>query len=374
MSNETSLPGVPAHIADRIRANREAGKTTDATLEALLGSALPPHISTRGSRYRLVEGSHETVFGTEMDVIIVGSNPGISKIWFEGTYDPSEKSPPSCWSSDGKSPDSTVANPVSESCLKCPKNVLGSKVNPNTGNKTKECSDIRYLAVVPAADPTKVYRLTVPVTAMKGLRTYAGELASFGLEAHWVVTKLGFDDNASYPLPTFHRGKYLPEKGIELAEKAMLNYSSEIGIAICTEEQLASLPAPKTGNGKVAHIENARAQAEEKAAAEARAQAEEKAAAEAKKRAAAEARAQAEEKAAAEAKKRAAAEAKKRAAAEAKKQAEEKAAAEARAQAEEKAAAEAPEAQAEESEAEDTSEEISKEDALAAALSSLFAE
>jgi hypothetical protein len=232
---------VPEHIAARIAA-REASGQTSAVTEALAGFPSIPRISIRGSRYRLVEGSAEETVGTELDVVIVGVNPNTSKVFFEGEYDPDAgEVMPTCQSANGKVPDASVEFPVCDSCAQCPNNVLGSKITAK-GSKSKICGDVRYIAVVPAADPTKVYSMNISVMAMKPLRVYSQSLANYGIIAEEVVTHLGFDDEASYPLVTFTRGEFLSEKALPIIEQ--IQATEEVSAACRTNVKPRGLPAP----------------------------------------------------------------------------------------------------------------------------------
>jgi len=218
MSNVTQ---VPAHIAARIAARQQSGTRSVVTSAIVTDGLNIPRISIKGSRFRLVEDGVETVIGTTLDTIIVGANPRVSKVYYNKPYDASEAVPPACFSNDGLAPDATVESPVSESCSLCPYNVLGSKILPS-GAKSKMCADQRHLAVVPAADPSKVYNLTVPVSGMKGLREYFKELNNYGVGPEEAITELGFDDDVSYPKITFTQKGYVPAKAIEKID-AMLD-------------------------------------------------------------------------------------------------------------------------------------------------------
>jgi len=174
-----------------------------------------PRISIRAGRYRLVEDGVETTVGVTLDTIIVGANPRVSKVFYGKAFDASASDVrPDCWSNDGLRADASIEKPVHTGCADCPNNVLGSKILPS-GAKSKLCSDQRHLAVVPAADPTKVYSLTVPVSGMKSLREYFKELGNYGVGPEEAITQLGFDDAASYPKITFSQKGYVPEKAIE---------------------------------------------------------------------------------------------------------------------------------------------------------------
>lgn len=213
----TAVAQVPAHILARIAAR---GGAKSALLDAVVSGISYPRISIRASRFRLVDDGVETVVGTELDVIFVAVNPRVSKIWYDKAFssDTDDKSPPACWSDDGVKPDANVASPVNADCATCPKNVLGSRITPS-GRQSKECNDIRHVAVVPAADSTKVYGLTIPVSGMKAFRKYFKELSQYGLNPEEVVTTLGFDDEASFPKLIFSQKGYVPEKHLKTVEE-----------------------------------------------------------------------------------------------------------------------------------------------------------
>jgi hypothetical protein len=142
-------------------------------------------------------------------------------VFYAKAFDASaENVRPDCWSNDGLKADASIDAPVHNACADCPNNVLGSKILPS-GAKSKMCADQRHLAVVAAADPTKVYSLTVPVSGMKALREYFKELGNYGIGPEEVVTELGFDDAASFPKITFKQKGYVPEKAIERVDNLL---------------------------------------------------------------------------------------------------------------------------------------------------------
>ena len=254
----SNVATVPAHIAARIAARQQAGtKSTIASAIVTDGSGPSiPRISIRAGRYRLNEDGVETTVGVTLDTIIVGANPRVSKVFYKDAFDASaENIRPACWSNDGLKPDANVTAPVSSSCADCPHNVLGSKILPS-GAKSKLCSDQRHLAVVPAADPTKVYSLTVPVSGMKALREYFKELTNYNIGPEEVITELGFDDQASYPKITFKQKGYVPEKAItrvdelissdtvKVATRQLAHASATALAAPAAKPALAAAPAP----------------------------------------------------------------------------------------------------------------------------------
>lgn len=226
--NSMMTTQVPAHIAARVAA-RKAQPVSSVIDSVLQGGKFPyPKISIRAGRYRLVEDGNEQAVGITLDVVLVGANPHTSKIYYSKPYDPNATDArPDCFSNDGITPDESVQNPVSKLCATCSHNVLGSKITPS-GAKSKLCNDTKFLAMVPAADPSKVYSLSIPVSAMKNMREYLTSLKNFGLIAEEVVTELGFDESTSYPRITFRHKGYLDSKGIAAVEKLIAEKDTEI--------------------------------------------------------------------------------------------------------------------------------------------------
>lgn len=240
----TQVANVPAHIAARIAARQQAGAKPSIISSVIKGDGFAyPKISIRAARYRLVEDGVETPVGTTLDVIIVGTNPNVSKVFYAKAFDGSDGVRPDCFSNDGQKPDASVEAPVCESCLTCPHNVLGSKMLPS-GAKSKMCSDQRHLAVVPAADPTKVYALTVPISGFKALREYYKELQNWGIDAHEVVTELGFDDKANFPKITFTRKGYPNDKAMERIDTLVASDDAKVALRLMAPPNAPALAAP----------------------------------------------------------------------------------------------------------------------------------
>lgn len=240
---------VPAHIAQRIAERKNDASKASAVMSAVVkgeGGGSPfPRISTRASRYRLIEDGVETVVGTNLDVVIVGANPNVSKVFYASTYDPNATDMrPACFSNDGKTPDPSIESPVHANCATCPNNVLGSKMT-NSGAKSKLCADQRHLAVLPAADPSgKIYGLTVPVSGMKSLREYFKSLNNYGLVPEEVVTELSFDDEANYPKINFSHKGFAPAKAVEKLAEVAGSTEVQVAVRALPLSALEALPSP----------------------------------------------------------------------------------------------------------------------------------
>lgn len=242
----TNVTTVPAHIAARIAARQQSGtKSTVASAVVSEGFNIP-RISIRAGRYRLNEDGVETTVGVTLDTIIVGANPRVSKVFYGKAFDASASDVrPDCWSNDGIKADVSIDKPVHTGCSDCPNNVLGSKILPS-GAKSKMCADQRHLAVVPAADPTKVYSLTVPVSGMKALREYFKELGNYGVGPEEAITELGFDDSASFPKITFKQKGYVPEKAMQRVDVLLESDSVKVATRVLAPQSaMASLAAPQ---------------------------------------------------------------------------------------------------------------------------------
>lgn len=211
MSNALTLANiqVPAHLAQRVGVPSVLAQSLAGGIGSGESTA---RISIKGSRFRIVEGGTETVLdSTNLDVIVVGANPRLSKTWYARVWTPeSEPSSPDCFSLDGVSPDTQATEPQNDLCASCPQNAWGSKVTPQ-GKQIKACSDQKRLAVVAADDPTgPIYLLQVTPAALQGLGKYQKELSLRGIPAEIVRTRISFDTDASFPKLKFDFGGFLP--------------------------------------------------------------------------------------------------------------------------------------------------------------------
>lgn len=239
MSNIVSLDAkVPAHLANRI------GKPS-ALAEKLVGGISNgeswPRISIKGGRFRIKEGDAETVLqSTTIDVVIVGSNPRLSKTFYAKPWDPNaEVTAPDCSSMDGVRPDSNVTSPENDLCATCPHNAWGSKKGPQ-GQDLKACSDSKRIAVVSADDPSgPIYLMLVTPAALKDLNQYQKDLSHRGIAPELVRTRIGFDTNASFPKIKFGFGGWLNEEEIAAVDEVTTNPS----IPEMTGEKVKSTPA-----------------------------------------------------------------------------------------------------------------------------------
>lgn len=202
---------VPAHLAARMGQPSALAQALAGGISG--GGGEFPRISIKGSRFRIVEDGAETVLNqTQLDVVIVGANPRLSKAWYAKEWNKdSEPQAPDCYSLDGVGPHPDAVSPQNDMCANCPHNAWGSKVTPN-GQQVKACADKKRLAVVAADDATgPVYLLEVTPAALKGLNAYQKELSVHGIAPEIARTRISFDTDASFPKLKFGFGGFLDE-------------------------------------------------------------------------------------------------------------------------------------------------------------------
>ena len=172
-------------------------------------------ISFRGAKWRIKHGGEETLLtnsdGDPMPsirVVMLKANRHISKNFYEGKYVEGTTDNPTCWSTDGISPDAGVENPVNSTCATCPNNQFGSRIT-DSGSKAKACGDSRRVAVVPENDlENEQYGgpmlLRVPAASLSELASFGKAMKAKGYPYNTIVTRLSFDTDVSYPRIKFN--------------------------------------------------------------------------------------------------------------------------------------------------------------------------
>lgn len=216
ITTNAGLPAVPSYMQDY------ADKSSMASVN-MADYSSEPRIQTKGGMLNCLSGSGEplgtvaqqdgSVFSypqhaNTLRIIIVDAAPTTAnayRVFYADAFKEGETVPPSCWSADGVAPDTTAANPQSDKCASCAKNVQGSSA---TG-KGKACSSRKRLAVVLADDPTmRVFSLDLPATSIFGtsereaqgyyrLVNYAKMVRSFNAIWEGVVTEIAFAEGST---------------------------------------------------------------------------------------------------------------------------------------------------------------------------------
>jgi hypothetical protein len=190
-----------------------------------------PVVSFRGKVWRVKKSGEEQVYTDPatgdaiqtIEAVLVKSNENLSKTFYEGKYSEGDSGKPRCWSSDGVKPDQDVPNPVNSLCAGCPMDQWGSRVT-DEGKKMKACQDVRRVALLlgheleaivsgqKAASEADAMLLRIPPATLNPLKDYAERvLAPKGASPFMLLTKIGFEIDASYPKLTFKGERWLSE-------------------------------------------------------------------------------------------------------------------------------------------------------------------
>ncbi len=203
--------GLPAHLQ---------GFASSAGQNMVVGGGAFNRIGLKGSRFRLIVNGQEELIVEDnfLDVIIVGASPGVSRLFYQGVYDPETKTAPTCYSTDGITPNADVVNKQSGKCQMCPQNQIGSRVSGD-GRKTRACGFFKRLAVALPSAPTLLYRLDAkgmtifadgkPANNKFSLAEYGKKLNTRGIDPCWLVTRLTFNTDESVPVVLFSPSRYL---------------------------------------------------------------------------------------------------------------------------------------------------------------------
>lgn len=217
-----------------------------------------PRLSIKGRQFSAIDadgserrvGNFSQELGVFIDVIVVGANTAVSKLYYDKPFDPATTEPvaPTCYSDNGIGPSRNADTPQATTCAACPHNVWGSKVTPG-GSQIKACSDAKKLAVILPEDiQGPVYELRIPAASMKGFATFASGLKQRGVPVPMVVLTLAFDPQATYPKLVFKPSRYVDGKTeLPVVQEVLRDSGEDIATAVGSQDtpyQGAVAPAP----------------------------------------------------------------------------------------------------------------------------------
>lgn len=203
---------------------RNAPKVTNEDLTAHAGTGFPI-ISIKGKVFTVSRDGEKQVLpnpkdpespASNIDMVLVKANKGTSKVWYANGYVEGSDAKPDCFSNDGVRPDPSATNKQAASCAACPKNVWGTKISSEGGQrKGKACADSVRIAVSTPDQINDPYFIRVPAASIRNLGEYGKMLAKRGVSYQMVVTKIGFDPASPTPTLTFKPVGFLPEADYE---------------------------------------------------------------------------------------------------------------------------------------------------------------
>ena len=183
-----------------------------------------PRISIKGSKFHIVKGGETTTIMEPaapgqpalpmmiLKVVIASANPGLSKTFYAGDYQPGDDKEPDCSADNGIVPDAHIVNKQSPTCAICPQNQWGSKISKTTGKDVKACSDTKRLVLLPGADLAyEAAGLAIPPASLGDWGKYVKALSERNIPVNAIVTNITFDATASYPKLLFSFNRVLTE-------------------------------------------------------------------------------------------------------------------------------------------------------------------
>lgn len=212
-----------------------------------------PRISIKGGKFHIVKGGETATLLQPaqpgqpqlplmcLEVVIVASNPQLSKKLYLGDYTPGDDKEPDCSSDNGIAPDTHIAAPQHSNCAQCKQNQWGSKISKSSGKEVKACSDEKRLAVLPGDLTGEAMGFTITPSALGDWGKYVRALTDRGISVNAIVTNLTFDPTASHPKVLFSFNRFL---GAEEFVKAQSRAADDDVKAIVQPVRQVALPPP----------------------------------------------------------------------------------------------------------------------------------
>jgi hypothetical protein len=225
----------------------------DEDTKAVAGSGLggaSKRISIKGGVFRKIVGGKEVAANEDrhMEIVFVKMAHNASRNFYSQGYQEGAKVSPSCWSSDGRTPDPEVKSPCASSCSACPNSVKGSGYM----GKGTACRLSWRTAVVLPNDPSgDVMQLILPPTSCFGdeengrwpFKSYVQMLASNNISAGRVITRMSFDTKSPVPRLLFQPVSAVPEVAVETIIRQSKSSAAENAVRMNVYQSDEAAPA-----------------------------------------------------------------------------------------------------------------------------------
>jgi hypothetical protein len=207
-----------------VSGNRELSDLAKSLATSTTSRRIQTNIN--GTFKRIVNGEQigNAVRG-EINVIIVGALPKVSRIYYKEKFDPNKEATlPNCWSNLGDKPETAAEDKQHSNCADCPQNIKGSGENGS-----KACRYQRRISVLVEGDPSgDVYQFNVPAKSLFGngtgnvhpFESYVKFLIANGESPDNVVTNISFDANADTMELLFTPLRNISDEEYELVKQA----------------------------------------------------------------------------------------------------------------------------------------------------------
>ena len=228
-----------------------------------------PVISIKNSRFHIKREGEKTLItrpktnptdpdepASYIDMLVLNLQKAKS-FYLEGYVEGSEDKP-DCFSNDGITPDTSIAEPQCSTCQLCPNNVWGTGRNEKgEATKGKACSDVLRLAVVSPANLDDPYLLRVPPASLKYFAEVSKFLSQRNIPINRAIIRIGFDVDKT-GLLTF---KAIGGVDIDTFNKAVALMNSDLVLSITGKNNSPALRLAHTAAPALEHKPEAVAEA-----------------------------------------------------------------------------------------------------------------
>lgn len=194
---------LPAHLqelADQSAADWGSGQVSGFPVLSVKGKVF--HIVRGDDAELITRPDDEDEAATSLEVVILKTHKGVARVYYENPYEEGSQDKPTCYSSDGITPEDDAEEKQSKQCKTCVHSQWGSRITDN-GKKGKACSEVKRLAVAEPGYEDDPMLLRVPPTSLRNWDDYLRKLGKRGFNPSMLMTKVGFDATVSHQLFTF---------------------------------------------------------------------------------------------------------------------------------------------------------------------------
>lgn len=163
-------------------------------------------MSIKGKCFAVVKDGTRTVLknpkdpesnASAIDVILLKVSPHKSKSFYANGYNENaEDQRPTCYSSNGITPDASVEHPQCSNCANCPHNAWGSAGGSSKG---KACADYIRIALAEPSALDEPILLRVPPASIRAVGEYGKQLARHKVPYQGTLTRVSFVPEEATP-------------------------------------------------------------------------------------------------------------------------------------------------------------------------------
>lgn len=225
--------------------------------------------NTNGTFKRVINGEQiGNAIRGEINVIIVGALPKVSRIFYKEKFDPNKEATlPNCWSNLGDKPEESAKDRQHSNCADCPQNVKGSGENGG-----RACRYERRVSVLVEGDSSgDVYQFKIPSKSLFGkgngnvhpFESYVKFLIANGESPDNVVTNVAYDLNADTMELLFTPLRNITDEEYELVRAAQSKPETKLYTTITVAQTDGVKKAPPAVEHKAEEAKPVVARSEE---------------------------------------------------------------------------------------------------------------